>query len=66
MNHLDGKVMCGHTARGFSGETFTCDRRDGHDGLHAEHVRLRDGYVSETEWGSDGLAPHATSEGRSA
>lgn len=52
-------VACGHTARGACGEVFTCTLTEGHKGLHAERVRLRDG-VSVTNWGDDGLAPHAT------
>ena len=53
------KAMCGHEAR-----EFRCDRRDGHKGLHAQHDRLRDGYVSVTNWGDDGKAPHATSDAK--
>lgn len=54
------KVICGHEARGATGETFTCYLRPGHTGLHEEPFRLRDGTISRTNWGSDGLAAWAT------
>lgn len=57
------KVICGHTATGSSG-AFTCYLRPGHEGLHAETFRLRDGATSTTNWGDDGLAPWATTDPR--
>jgi hypothetical protein len=52
---------CGHTARGFSGEAFTCDLPNTHHGLHAQRDHVRD-RVEVTTWGDDGLASHATSD----
>ncbi len=54
---------CGHTASG-NGFVFICDKLQGHKGLHAQRMQLRDG-VETTNWGSDGKAPHATSDRRS-
>lgn len=50
--------QCGHTATGH-GFGYICDLPSGHQGLHRQRLELRDG-VSITNWGDDGLAPHAT------
>lgn len=49
---------CGHSATG-NDFAYTCDLRAGHKGLHAQTDELRDGKQT-TNWGDDGLAPHAT------
>lgn len=49
---------CEHSASG-NGFVFVCDLPAGHKGLHAQRTQLRDG-PSTTNWGDDGLAPHAT------
>jgi hypothetical protein len=49
---------CGHSTSG-NGFYFTCDRAKNHQGLHKQRLQLRDS-VSITDWGDDGLAPHAT------
>ncbi len=55
-------AICGHTARGFDGGSFTCYKIAGHKGWHEESVRLRDGYTERTNWGDDGLAPHSSKD----
>ena len=59
--------LCGHEADG-NGFDYKCDLPEGHKGLHAERVKLRGAgqteYTQTTNWGDDGLAPHAT-RGRS-
>ncbi len=50
---------CGHSTRGFSGESFVCDLRPGHGGFHAQHDKLRD-HTEVTNWGDDGKATWAT------
>ena len=49
---------CNHSTYG-NGFYFTCDRAKNHKGLHRQRTPLRD-TVSITNWGDDGLAPHAT------
>jgi hypothetical protein len=49
---------CGHTADG-NGFTYVCDMPVGHTGMHRQRTQLH-GSVSTTNWGDDGLAPHAT------
>lgn len=55
-------TRCGHVAIGGSGD-FVCDLPRGHRGYHAQRTKLRGAsglYTSTTNWGDDGLAPHAT------
>lgn len=56
-------ARCDHTATGH-GFSYRCDLPAGHEGLHAQHDRLRGPHGSTvaqvTNWGDDGLAPHAT------
>jgi len=58
--------ICGHTAHG-NGFAFSCDKPEGHIGLHEQRdVLMRsnpnDTYVERTNWGDDGLAPWATKD----
>jgi len=53
--YVSGK--CGHAARGFSGETYICDRRAGHKGFHGQTTKLRDGKVT-TNWDDNGKRPN--------
>lgn len=53
-----GTRLCGHEATG-NGFDYVCDLPAGHSGLHRQRLQLRDS-VSITNWGDDGLAPHAT------
>lgn len=55
-----GKVICGHTTTSFDGGGFTCYLPAGHAGWHEETFRDRDGRVSRTNWGDDGLGIHAS------
>lgn len=55
---------CGHTTSSGNG-TFVCNRPKGHTGWHEQAVTLRGEsgpYTSRTNWGSDGLAPHASAD----
>jgi len=49
---------CAHMATG-NGFVYRCDLPAGHTGMHRQRTQLR-GSVSTTNWGDDGLAPHAT------
>lgn len=49
---------CNHQAMN-GGQTFTCNRPFGHQGLHEETIQLRGG-PEVTSWGDDGLASWAT------
>jgi hypothetical protein len=52
--------VCGHVASG-NGFVYVCDKRAGHTGWHEQRMQLRDG-VERTNWGSDGLAMHASAD----
>jgi hypothetical protein len=54
--------LCGHIASG-NGFVFVCDLPKNHPTLHRQHTQLRD-RIEVTDWGDDGLAPHATTDRR--
>jgi hypothetical protein len=49
---------CGHVALG-NGFEYVCTLKEGHAGLHEQRLQLERN-ISVTNWGDDGLAPHAT------
>ena len=55
-------TKCNHVASSGNG-TFICNLEEGHQGLHQETVKLREG-SSRTNWGDDGRAPHATRDSK--
>jgi hypothetical protein len=63
MSETDKTERCGHTVTA-NGFVFICDLPKSHPTrLHEQRLQLRD-HVSITNWGDDGLAPHATTDRR--